>query len=221
MEDGETTWRVDAQFMTSQWTCIWDQGCAGIEAEANVAAQLGCCSVGAELLDDDEAMLISALAATLTPERAQFAAEIKAGGALRPDRRNTRVVDGACVFLNRPGFAGGAGCALHGEALANDDSPSDWKPSICWQLPLKIDRADSDGVTVATLRRWQRSDWGTDGESMAYCCTEAADGSTLPETPDAYVRETPVFVSLRHELDELMGPEAAGRLVDQLRPRSP
>ena len=25
-------------------------------------------------------------------------------------QRKTRVVDGACIFLNRPGFPGGAGC---------------------------------------------------------------------------------------------------------------
>ncbi len=29
----------------------------------------------------------------------------------------TRLVDDACIFLNRPGFAAGAGCALHTAAL--------------------------------------------------------------------------------------------------------
>ena len=57
---------------------------------------------------------------------AELTAEVwqqHAAGAGRKDRgprldreegaRKTRVVDGACVFLNRPGFSGGAGCALH------------------------------------------------------------------------------------------------------------
>ena len=29
-----------------------------------------------------------------------------------PPDRKTRIVDGACIFLNRPGFPGGRGCAL-------------------------------------------------------------------------------------------------------------
>ena len=178
-EVGEITWRVDAAFLNSNWMCIWDKGCAGIEREADVDRQLGCCSVGAQMLDEQEAMLISALAATLGPDRAQFAAEISASGALSDDAQNTRLVEGACILLNRPGFPGGAGCALHGEAIANGESPIDWKPSVCWQLPLKVERTKSgDGSDLATLRGWQRGDWGPDGEAMAYCCTEPATSAT-------------------------------------------
>ena len=209
---GEEAWRFDADFLRSTWTCIWDRGCAGIEETAAVEAQLGCCSVGAQMLDDDEAMLISALGATLSPERAQYASNIADGGVLSDDRRNTRLVDGACIFLNRPGFSGGAGCALHAEATASEESPIDWKPSVCWQLPLKVERSSgSDTSEVVTLRRWQRSDWGTDGETMAYCCTERENAHA-----DAYVGETPVYVSLRPELDALLGPALAASLVDRL-----
>ena len=55
----------------------------------------------------------------------------------RPGPRNTRVVDGACIFLNRTGFAGGAGCALHLAAFDAGESPIDFKPSVCWQLPIR------------------------------------------------------------------------------------
>lgn len=207
-----TTWSVDADFLRSNWTCIWNQGCAGIEAAADVDGQLGCCSVGAELLDDEEAMLISALAATLDPAHFQFADELSRGGVLRSDRRNTRVVDGACVFLNRPGFAGGTGCALHGEAQRSGESPIDWKPSVCWQLPLRVERTEqSDGSTLATLRAWSRLDWGPDGETMAYCCTErTTDG------PNAFVGEQRVVESLREELIALMGIDEYNRVVDEL-----
>jgi hypothetical protein len=79
-------------------------------------------------------------------------------------------VEGACIFLNRPGFAGGEGCALHLGALAEGDSPIDWKPSVCWQLPIKVDWVDrGDGGEVATVRRWARGDWGEIGEEMAWC----------------------------------------------------
>ena len=214
-EVGEITWRVDAAFLNSNWMCIWDKGCAGIEREADVDRQLGCCSVGAQMLDEQEAMLISALAATLGPDRAQFAAEISASGALSDDAQNTRLVEGACILLNRPGFPGGAGCALHGEAIANGESPIDWKPSVCWQLPLKVERTKSgDGSDLATLRGWQRGDWGPDGEAMAYCCTEPATSATY--AADAYVSETPVHVSLRAELSALMGADVVDRLTAQL-----
>ncbi len=207
IDDGDLTWEIDAEFMRSNWTCIWNAGCAGIESEAAIDKQLGCCSVGAQMLDQEEAMLIAALGATLDSSRAQFAAELQAGGALNEARTNTRVVDGACIFLNRPGFAGGAGCALHAEALASDESPIDWKPSICWQLPLKVERRTEGGGEVARLRAWQRSDWGPDGETMAYCCTEPGD---------AYVGEQPVHVSLKSELAALLGDEVAEEATRRL-----
>lgn len=157
------------------------------------------------MLDEDEAMLISALAPTLDPSHTQFAQAIAAGGALNSEHSNTRVVDGACIFLNRPGFSGGHGCALHHEAVANDESPIDYKPSVCWQLPIKIDR---DGeVGSATLRRWRRSDWGSDGESMAFCCTEGHE---------AFSGHEMVIDSLAEELGALLGSELVERIRDGL-----
>lgn len=207
IDDGDLTWELDAEFLRSNWTCIWNAGCAGIEEVAAADEQLGCCSVGAQMLDEDEAMLIAALGATLDSSRAQFAAELEAGGALNDARNNTRVIDGACIFLNRPGFPGGAGCALHAEALANDESPIDWKPSICWQLPLKVERRNVGGQEIARLRAWARSDWGPDGQTMAFCCTEPGE---------AYVGEQPVHVSLRSELVALLGDEVAEEVTRRL-----
>jgi len=157
----------------------------------------GCCSVGAELGDDDEARLVAAFAACIPPERFQYRVEADADGIFRDGKRDaTRVIDGACIFLNRPGFAGGAGCALHLAALDADEPPRDWKPSVCWQLPLKVDWEEHDGVEVATVRRWSRADWGDEGETMAWCCTEG---------DRAYVGDRPVIESLAEELDALVG----------------
>ena len=142
--------------------------------------------------------MIDALAATLSPERFQQHSKAREGGIFRDGSRNhTRVVDGACIFLNRPGFAGGAGCALH---LAADDSgepTTEWKPSVCWQLPIKVDwQMGEDGVETATVRRWARHDWGEEGATMAWCCTE---GSL------AYVGDSPVVESLGTELEAIVG----------------
>jgi hypothetical protein len=196
--DGATTWRFDVAFLQSSWTCIFGRGCLGIRDEPAEHLGEGCCSLGADLDGVDEARMISALAATLDPARFQHHQAAAAGGIFADDRRAaTRVVDGACIFLNRPGFPGGAGCALHLAALDADESPIEWKPSVCWQLPIKVDWTDGpDDTEVADVHRWTRADWGTDGETMAWCCTEG---------DRAYVGDRPVVESLADELEAIVG----------------
>jgi hypothetical protein len=195
VEHDGITWHVDQAFLRSNWTCLWGNGCQGILDQPSAHLQQGCCSVGAELADVDEAMTVAALADTLSPDAWQF----RGHSAFNADRTNTNVVDGACVFLNRPGFAGGAGCALHLAAVAHGESPIDWKPSVCWQLPIRVDwTLHDDGTETARLRRWRRADWGAEGETMAWCCTEA---------PDAYIGDRPVVESLADELHAVLGHE--------------
>ncbi|MDQ4090273.1 MAG: hypothetical protein M3163_08210 [Actinomycetota bacterium] len=197
--DGGTRWRFDRTFLQSNWTCIWGRGCHGILPEPAEDLGQGCCSIGAELDGEGEAMNIAALAATLDPSRFEHHAEAAAGGVFAgATRSSTRVVDGACIFLNRPGFAGGPGCALHLEAVHAGESPVDWKPSVCWQLPIKVDWEPGEGDTeVATVRRWERADWGAEGETMAWCCTEG---------DRSYVGREPVVDSLGEELQAIVGP---------------
>ena len=85
----------------------------------------------------------------------------------------SRLVDGACIFLNRPGFAGGIGCALHTAALDAGERPLDWKPEVCWQLPLRLeDEHRRHGHVTSTLREWKRRDWGAGGDEFHWWCTE-------------------------------------------------
>jgi hypothetical protein len=200
IHDGQTVWRFDRDFLESHWACMWGRGCLGIGSEPAEHLGLGCCSIGADLGDVDEARMISALAATLDPIRFERHAEARDGGIFSDSARiHTRVVDDSCIFLNRPGFVGGAGCALHLAAIDAGESPIDWKPSVCWQLPIKVDwEAAADDTEVATVRRWTRSDWGKEGETMAWCCTE---GSL------AYVADRPVIDTLGAELEAIVGTE--------------
>ncbi len=198
IDDGDVTWRIERTFLESNWTCIWGRGCLGIRSEPAEHLGQGCCSLGADLDGDDEARLISAMAAMVPRDQFEYHEVAATDGVFSDETRtNTRVVDGACIFLNRPGFAGGPGCALHLAALDAGESPMEWKPSVCWQLPVKVDwEPRDDGTEVATLRRWERRDWGADGEAMAWCCTEGER---------AYVGERPVIETLADELREIVG----------------
>ena len=209
VDAGDTIWRFERSFMTSNWTCIWGRGCLGIGDTRDSVTGHGCCSLGAELDGVDEAMNLAAMAATLTPEIFQFHAEAQTGGIFRDEQNNaTRVVDGACIFHNRNGFSGGAGCALHIGALAYDESPIDWKPSVCWQLPIKVDWVmRDDDVEIATVRGWKKSDWGDHSEKMAWVCTEE---------PEAYMGEQPVIESLADELTAIVGEEVFVQLRQRI-----
>ncbi len=207
--DGNTIWRFDEAFLTSNWTCIWGRGCLGILPQPAAELGHGCCSFGAEVDGEDEARRIAAIADTLGPERFEHH-DIATVGGIFDDagRTGTRVVDGACIFLNRPGFDGGAGCALHLAALDAGDSPIDYKPSVCWQLPIKVDwEPTGDGSEVATVRRWTRHDWGAEGDTMAWCCTEGTR---------AYVGEQPVLESMAEEIEVIVGPEVYAELRRRL-----
>jgi len=198
IHDGDTLWRFDRAFLMSPWVCLWGRGCQGIGPVPAEHLGLGCCSIGADLGDEDEARMTAALAATLSADVFEHHAAAAADGIFSDaTRTHTRVVDGACIFLNRPGFAGGAGCALHVAALRAGESPIEWKPSVCWQLPIKVDwEPGPQGTEVATVHRWTRRDWGAEGETMAWCCTEG---------PAAYVGDRPVIDSLGTELAAVVG----------------
>lgn len=210
IDAGETVWRFDRDFLTSNWTCIWGKGCKGINATADESLGHGCCSLGAELDGIDEARDLSAAAATIPAHLFQFHAEASSGSVFADESYSaTRVIDGACIFHNRNGFAGGEGCALHLAANYFNESPTDWKPSVCWQLPIKVDwEMRDDNVEVATVRRWSRADWGDHGTKMAWCCTEGTD---------AYVGETSVIDSLGDELSKIVGTEVFVQLRNRLK----
>jgi hypothetical protein len=214
IESDGVAWRFDRAFLRSKWSCIWGRGCLGILAEPAEELQQGCCSVGAHLDGPDEAGNLETLAGLVEPERFQFHAEATEGGVFADaDRTNTRIVDGACVFLNRPGFTGGAGCALHLQAEADGERPIDWKPSVCWQLPIHVDwepgGVGDDAPERATVRAWNRPDWGDDGDPMHWCCTEG---------DRAYVGAEPVIDSLAEELTAMVGTEVYVELRRRILP---
>lgn len=207
-EDPDRTWLIDVTFLTSAWQCIWDAGCPGVlEVRAPERAE-GCCSHGAHFADAADAERVRRVAATLGPSQWQYRRSIDDAIVVDTDEPEpawtTAVVDGACVFLNRPGFAGGHGCALHRGAIETGRSYLDTKPEVCWQLPLRLEHhEDENGHLVSTLRPWLRRDWGEAGAAFAWWCTDSHE---------AHTAATPVHQRLRPELAALIGPDVLRRL---------
>jgi hypothetical protein len=136
-EDSSQVFRCDLTWLTSRWTCIFGQGCCGIYADR---PEDGCCTLGAHFSDKDDEKRVKRWVKELTPESWQFHDEGRGKRWIETDDegdRKTAVHEGACIFLNRPGFAGGEGCALHGLALRTGRHFVETKPDVCWQLPLR------------------------------------------------------------------------------------
>jgi hypothetical protein len=211
----DRTWMFDVTFLMSSWTCIYGRGCQGVLTGPAAEYEQGCCSYGAHFIDDADVKSTEAFAARLTKKQWQFKSK-SAKGIVNVDKdgtRTTKLVDDACIFLNRPGFEGGAGCALHQAAVASGERPLDWKPDVCWQLPLRLtDHVDEHGHVTSTLREWKRRDWGDGGAEFHWWCTEA---------PDAFVGHRPVYLELRDEIIEMTSEVAYDLLTKELMARRP
>lgn len=211
--DEDRTWLFDVGFLLSKWTCIFGRGCQGVLTGPTPELQQGCCSYGAVYTDEADRDRVEAAAAQLTAEHWQFHDEARKRGG--PNRTTpagsghaTRLVGGACIFLNRPEFPGGAGCALHRAALAAGRKPLEWKPDVCWQLPIRrIDSVADSGHVTSTIRAWERLDWGIGGGFFAWWCTEA---------PDAFIGERAAYEEMRDELEAMVGREVFSRLEHYL-----
>jgi len=211
--DEERTWVFDVSFLTSNWTCIYGNGCQGVLTERAPELEHGCCSYGAHMVGKKDARRVEKMAKSLTADEWQYHSRGR-DGVVKVNKQGdlvTKVVKGACIFLNRPGFPTGAGCALHQAAVARGVNPLKMKPEVCWQLPLRReDEVGEDGHVTSTLRQWDRRHWGPGGEEFAWWCTEA---------PDAFVGHRPVYLEMEDELVEMVGRHIYAMLVAYLEER--
>ena len=199
-DDSNRRWMVDVTWLTSPWRCVFGCGCQGVLTAPTPERMEGCCSYGAHFISEEDAARVEAAATELTDAEWQHhAAGRRKGvvGRMPGGASRTRVVAGACIFLNRPGFAAGAGCALHVLALRQGRHPMVTKPDVCWQLPLRnTQREEGDGTTTNILSEFSREDWGEGGAEFAWWCTEA---------PEAFTATEPVYRSLETELRAMVG----------------
>ena len=201
--DDEHEIRCDLTWLLSSWTCIYGAGCHGIYKER---PHDGCCSHGAHFSDKDDEKRVRAMAKELTKEDWQHRKSGKEGGIIEVEdgRKKTRVVDDACIFLNRPGFAGGQGCALHAMALRTGRHPLETKPDVCWQLPIFRsseweERLDDTQVLVTTITEFNRRGWGEGGHDLSWWCSQSSE---------AHVGRTLLYESYADELTAMIGAPA-------------
>lgn len=212
------TWLFDITFLESAWTCIFGEGCQGVLTGPAAERNEGCCSYGAHFTDDEDVRRVEAAAAELSADQWQFHRPVRRTDqrssvvrTARGGQRATRIVDGACIFLNRPGFPGGAGCALHIAAVARGVPPLTRKPDVCWQLPLRReDHEDRDGHVTSVVRQWERRDWGAGGPEFHWWCTEA---------PEAFTGRRAVHQAMAEELAQLVGDQVYEMLLATLTAR--
>lgn len=211
----DETYLFDLTFLGSNWSCIFGCGCPGIDEEPAPELEFGCCSHGAYFHDKADRKRITARAAQLGEDEWQFKAKAdKLGGPIHKNGDGdwvSRVHKGACIFQNRPDFHTGAGCALHQAAVRRGENIIDWKPTVCWQAPLRLDyHVDDNEHTTNILREWKRRDWGEGGEEFNWWCTD---------DPLGFTGAQPVYEALREEIVAMVGAEPYKRLVEHFETR--
>lgn len=202
----ERTWMFDVTFLESNWICIFGNGCQGVLTGPTPELVQGCCSYGAHFVDEKDRRRVERAAKRLTADQWQFKSKGK-NGTTRVKKNGemvTRLVQNACIFLNRPDFPRGAGCALHVMAIDNEESYIPLKPEVCWQLPLRRDEeVQDDGHVITRISQWDRRDWGPGGAEFHWWCTESAS---------AFVGKTRVVDSMREELVAMVSQPVYDRL---------
>lgn len=228
--DSDQVFRCDLTWLTSNWTCIFGNGCPGIY---ETSPEAGCCTLGAHFSDGEDEERVAGWVEKLDDSLWQNRDEAlnKKGRVTRKGwtevedgERKTRTFDrgsgAACIFHNSSDFPGGYGCALHALALREGVHFVETKPDVCWQLPMRrtfrtVTRQDETEYTEVSIGEYDRRGWGPGGHDLDWYCS----GNT-----EAHVGAEPVYLSNATELIALMGQPAydvlAGACERHLRSRS-
>ena len=209
--DPDQVFKCDLTWLTSNYMCIFGQGCQGIYAGR---PDDGCCTLGAHFSDKGDEKRTRRFAKLLDAETWQFhdVGTARKNAWVETDAegdRKTAVHEGACIFLNRPGFPAGEGCALHSLALRNHLQPLETKPDVCWQLPIRrtfrdVELPDGTAYTEVSITEYDRRGWGPGGHDLDWYCSG---------NPEAHVAPDPLYVTNAPELVALMGAAAYAELV--------
>ena len=111
----------------------------------------------------------------------------------------TRVADGACIFLNDPGFPGGPGCALHVHAVPRMDPHEAGRRVLAAADPAQLsDHHPSRRRHLGSRSRYDRR-LGSGGHDLDWYCTGSPGAARRPGSRS---------IAAHVELTEIMGPPA-------------
>jgi hypothetical protein len=93
-------------------------------------------------------------------------------------------------------------------ALEAGERPLDWKPNVCWQVPIRLEHSTDDhGPRDLTAARVEAARLGRRWREFHWWCTEE---------PEAFVGAEPTYRSSRDEIVELVGQRIYDLMVAQL-----
>ena len=192
------TWLLDMEFLLSNYECQWGSGCKGINPQR---PDLGCCANGAYMTEQDVELLekrVPMLTKWQRPElkdrwKEKVHEKNRFGIKKREYETKTAIQDpkdsvSGCVFANDVGYKDGAGCALHIEALSRGESPIDWKPSICWEMPLVIEEVEELDAKIVHMYHWTVEDYPW------FCSHDEI----------SWVSDKPVYQTMAKELEAML-----------------
>lgn len=220
---------VDLTWLLSGYSCRFGtDACPGIDSSMPNA---GCCVHGAFLADEDDhdalTDCVSRMPAKywqLRPEGTDEWLSTRDPAELEPwlvwdeldiddgepePALKTPIVDGACIFANRPGWPTGTGCALHQWAMDTGERLEYAKPEVCWQLPLHRTevwetRPDGHEILHTTIGEYERRGWGDGGEDFDWYCS----GAPGCHTPMPFLHGESLWRTHKDELTEMLGESA-------------
>jgi hypothetical protein len=235
-DNASMSYTFNVTFLGSTWGCMFGNGCPGLtkKTEDLLVPDLGCCTDGFYVRDEDDLAQIDAAASQLTEEDwdKDLAAHVRKtavkidgndkgtlinGWARQvgndPDLIKSRVFKGGCVFANRNGgSAGKPGCAfVHMAARLKKTSTAEVDhalvmPVVCHFLPLKFDLFERPGGGSETVvTAWDASRW----YEAAPDPEETSDGPFewwCVDTADAYLTETtPLYKRMAETITREVG----------------
>lgn len=201
------SWEFDVTFMLSNYRCIWGCGCPDTSRQGTAR---GCCVEGVEIYTgsgdadgrEDLSKIRGRVRQLTDADWQNRNVALRRGGRdpwakarFRRDSVHTRIHRGACIFHNDVDHPAGAGCAFHLAALRLGENPIDWKPAICWQVPLFFETDEHTETT--TVRPSRTADWGGE-DAVTWWCTEH---------PDAFSGTRALYRTMEDELRRVCGDE--------------
>ena len=193
----DETYTFDVTWLTSNWSCIYGAGCPGIGDRARRGGGARLLQLGRPLHRQGRSQARDGPRRRARARGVAAPCRRRGAGWADPQERGRRVGHQGRrrrVHLPQPARPSRRRRVRlpPGRAYGATRATCDWKPEVCWQVPMRLDyhRDDNDHLTYI-LREWKRRDWGEGGADFHWWCTE---------DPLAFVGHEPVYRSCADDI---------------------